>query len=153
MAKSAKKVLTMSGYSNVKLDLEPLKPSDQKCAFDQGCGIILFAKLKSGAILGADSLGRIDKTAERVGEDAAHLIINELKKRSPVDSHLADQIIMYMGLAEGESRIRITNLSLHTLTSIEICERILGIKYAVKKGIDKTAEIKCSGIALKNKFK
>ena len=34
MAKSAKKVLTMSGYSNVKIDLESLKPSDQKCAFD-----------------------------------------------------------------------------------------------------------------------
>lgn len=153
MAKSAKRVLTMNGYNYVKIDLESLKPSDRKCAFDRGCGIVLFAKLKSGAILGADSLGRIDKTAERVGEDAALCIINELKKKSPVDSHLADQIIMYMGLANGESRIKITNLSLHTLTNIEICERILGIKYAVKRGIDKTAEITCSGIAFRNKFK
>ncbi len=153
IAKSAKRVLTMSGYNDVKIDLESLKPSDRKCAFDRGCGIILFAKLKSGAILGADSLGRIDKTAEKVGEDVALLIISELKKKSPVDSHLADQLILYMGLAEGESRIKITNLSLHTLTNIEICERILGIKYTVKKGIDKTAEIRCSGIALRNKFK
>ena len=151
MAKSAKTTLSKNGHRNMNIELEILQPNDSKCAVDSGCGIILLAELTSGSILYANSIGKIGKSAEKVGEEAATNLLKQLNSGAPVDKYLADQIIVYMSLADGVSKIRTTELTLHTLTCIEINKRILGTNFSIEGELGNPATITCKGISLENR--
>ena len=150
MARSAERVITGAGYKKVKIDLEALQASQGRCAADPGCGIILFAKSKQGAILGADSLGELGKPAEKVGKEAADELLRQLMAEAPVDRHLADQLIVYMSLADGRSTIRTSELTLHALTCIHLSEKMVGAKFKVEGEEGAPSTIMCEGIGLKN---
>jgi RNA 3'-terminal phosphate cyclase (ATP) len=150
MAKSASIVLAEKGYSNVNIKIEVLRSGDTKCALDSGCELILLAELSSGSIIGTNLLGKIGKSAERVGIEAAENLLAQLKKVAPVDKYLADQLIPYMSIADGRSKIMTTELTLHTLTCIEVSKRILNIDFRVKGEQGELASIECDGIGLKN---
>ena len=79
-------------------------------------------------------------------------LIKQLNTRAPVDKHLGDQLIIWIGLAEGFSRIKVSELTLHTLTSIEICKKLIGANFKVDGKLGEPALITCEGIGLKNKF-
>ena len=150
MAKSAKETLSKNGYKNTNIELEVLQSNDSKCAVDPGCGIILLAELTSGSILGANTMGKVGKLAEKVGEEAATGLLIQLKSKAPVDKYLADQIIVYMSLANGVSKIRIAELTLHTMTCIEISRRILGANFGIEGELGYPATITCKGIGKEN---
>jgi len=152
IAQSAKQLLENSGYKNIEIDLEILQKDDPKCSISPGCGIILYAYLSSNVILASDSLGKLGKPAEKVGFEAANELIKQLSTKSPVDKHLGDQLIIWIGLAEGFSRIKVSELTLHTLTSIEICKKLIGANFKVDGKLGEPALITCEGIGLKNKF-
>jgi len=152
IAQSAKQLLENSGYKNIEIDLEILQKDDPKCSISPGCGIILYAYLSSNAIVASDSLGKLGKPAEKVGFEAANELIKQLNTRAPVDKHLGDQLIIWIGLAEGLSRIKVSELTLHTLTSIEICKKLIGANFKIDGKLGEPALITCKGIGLKNKF-
>lgn len=149
MAKSATKTLQDAGYDGTTIRRECLRPSDRRCAIDPGCGIILFAELTSGAIIGSDSLGKINKSAERVGYETARSLIEQLKTSCPIDEHLGDQLIVYMALADGFSEIRVGELTLHTVTCIHVSEQVTDAKFEVFGEVGKQATITCKGIGHK----
>ncbi|MCW1296251.1 MAG: RNA 3'-terminal phosphate cyclase [Candidatus Parvarchaeota archaeon] len=92
-----------------------------------GSSITLWAKTSSGAIIGADALGERGKRSEEVGKEVAEKLIREIKSNSPVDVHLADNLILWIALFGG--KIKVSEISLHTKTNIFICEEILGKKF------------------------
>lgn len=51
--------------------------------------------------MGGTGLGRRGYPAEKVGEDAAHALIRELEGGGLVDSFMADQLLVYLGMAGG----------------------------------------------------
>lgn len=148
MAKSANKTLQDAGYRETNIKLECSQPGDKLCAINPGCGIVLFAELSSGAIMGSDSLGEIGKPAERVGQEAAKGLCDQLRTNSPVDEHLGDQLIVYMALASGSSEIRVSELTLHTITCIYVSEQMLGTRFEVFGERGKSAAIVCEGSGL-----
>jgi len=150
MARSAEQALKEEGYGNISIGLENLQAGYSKCAIDVGCGIILFAELSSGAIVGSDSLGTLGKPAEKVGREAAMRLLAQLRTKAPVDRHLGDQLIVYMALADGYSKIRVSELTLHTITCIHVSEKIVGAKFEVDGEQGKPATIACNGIGLVN---
>jgi len=150
MARSAERVITGAGYKKVKIDLEALQANQGRCAADPGCGIILFAKSKQGAILGADSLGELGRPAEKVGTEAAEELLRQFVAEAPVDRHLADQLIVYMSLADGRSTIRTSELTLHALTCIHLSEKMVGARFKVEGKEGAPSTIICEGIGLKN---
>jgi len=150
MAKSASAALAEKGYSSVNIKTEVLRSGDPKCALDPGCELVLLAELSSRSIIGTNSLGKIGKSAERVGMEAAENLLVQLNKAAPVDKHLADQLIPYMSIADGRSKIMTTELTLHTLTCMEVSKRILHIDFKVKGELGEPASIECDGIGLKN---
>ena len=150
MAKSAQRLLAQEGYE-ASIELEPLQMSDLKCSVDPGCGLVLFAQLSSGGILGGDALGKLGKPAEKVGEEAASALLQSLQRSAPVDKHLGDQLIVYAGLAEGSSRIRVSELTLHTLTCIEICKILLGVDFTVEGRMGEPAQLSCDGAGIVNR--
>ncbi|RLI05871.1 RNA 3'-phosphate cyclase [Candidatus Bathyarchaeota archaeon] len=151
MVKSAETTLRKAGYeANIKI--ESLQANHPLCSPNPGCGIIIFADLDEGLRIAADSLGELGKPAEKVGEEAAVGLIQQLESGAPVDFHLADQLIVWMSLAEGVSKFCTSKLTLHTLTSIEVCKQFLGSKFTVEGEMGKPATVICEGIGLKNRF-
>lgn len=152
IAQSAKKTLENAGYKNVDIDLEILQKDDFKCSLSPGCGIILYAYLSLNVIMASDSLGKLGKPAEKVGFEAANELIKQLNTKSPIDKHLGDQLIIWISLAEGLSKIKVSELTLHTLTSIEICKKLIGADFKIDGKMSQPAMIACNGIGLKNKL-
>jgi RNA 3'-terminal phosphate cyclase (ATP) len=130
--------------------LEALQANQGRCAADPGCGIILFAKSKEGAILGADCLGELGKPAEKVGTEAAEELLRQLRAGAPIDRHLADQLIVYMSLADGTSTIRTSELTLHAITCIRLSEKTVGARFKVEGEEGAPSTIICDGTGLKN---
>ena len=150
MAENAHKDLLKKLSLDGRIATECLQLDDRKCSLDPGCGIALFIKLRSGGTLAGDSLGKIGKSAEKVGLEAAMDLSDQIITKAPVDVHLADQLIPYMALARGRSRIRVTKLSNHTITCIHITEEITGVSFDVSGGLGEPSLITCKGIGLNN---
>jgi len=141
-AKSAKNQLAYHGIKDVTI-----KVVTDSEAISPGSGCVLWAETTGGGIIGADALGERRKRAEEVGKEAARQLLSQLQRNQPVDKHLADQLIIWMALAKGISRITCTELTLHTMTAIELCETITEAEFEVKGTLGDPATIVCYGIA------
>ena len=80
--------------------------------------------------LGADSLGEQGKRAETVGEEAAKNLIEEIESKAPVDRHLADQLVPFIGLIPN-SKIKVSSVANHCKTNIWVTEKFLPTKFKV----------------------
>ncbi len=121
--KSAKRVLV--GYeSKIQLECEQ--------GLSTGTGLALWADYDR-TILGASSLGKPGKRAEMVGEEAAEALLKEINGTGVLDIHMSDQIIPYMGLASGRSRVLVHELTNHLMTNVYIVESILGVKFEISE--------------------
>ncbi len=86
---------------------------------------------KNPVILGADARAEKGKSAEKVGQEAANNLIQEIKSGACVDKYLADQLLLYLALLPG-SKMRISELTEHTKTNMYIIEKFLDIKFNLK---------------------
>lgn len=80
--------------------------------------------------LGSDSLGEINKKAEKVGIDAANSMLDSIKNDSPVDIYLGDQIIPLMALLPG-SKMKVPKITGHILANIYVIEEFLGKTFEI----------------------
>ncbi len=98
----------------------------------------LFSKRKEDLdlinpiIIGADALGEKGKSSEKVGEEVAKSLIQQIDSKAPVDSHLADNLIPWMALF-CPSLIKTSEITEHTLTNIHVVEQFLGKLFEVDK--------------------
>lgn len=142
-AHSAERVLQEEGYS-VEIGEEFYQKSEDP-HLGPGTGIVLWAKTESGAILGSSSLGKKGKSAERVGEEAAKSLAEQLKTGCGVDRWLTDQLVPYLALADGKSEITSAELTSHTMTNVELIKRILGVGVEIKGKKGTKGEISIKG--------
>ncbi len=113
-AKSAKKVLELEGY-RAEIDIEVRK------GVSIGSGITLWCGYKGGS-----ALGEKGKRAEKVGEECAYEILNELKADAVFDRHLADQIMPFSAVASGETRYTTSEVTLHQRSNAYVINTFLG---------------------------
>jgi RNA 3'-phosphate cyclase len=152
MAKTALEMLRDAGYADVDIQVEVLQDGDGACAVSPGCGLFLVAELQNGLKIAADSLGERGKPSEKVGAEAAEALLSQLGTKAPVDTHLADQLIVWLSLAQGVSRLKVCKLTLHALTSMEVCKLFVGAGFKVEGKLGETANITCEGVGWKNRF-
>ncbi|MEM4352486.1 MAG: RNA 3'-terminal phosphate cyclase [Candidatus Caldarchaeum sp.] len=145
MASSCEKHLAAKGYRRVSISREVLDERDERCAVDPGAGIFLMAVCEDGVVLGVDKLGERGVPAERVGEEAAAELVDELSRGAPVDKHLGDMLVIYSALADGRSVYEVSRLTSHTATSIKVCEALTGCKARIEGGINERAVITIEG--------
>jgi len=69
-----------------------------------------------------------------------------------VDRHTADNLIIWCSLADGESVFTTSELTMHTLTAIELAKSIVGAEFEVEGGLGKPSRIVCRGVGLENRF-
>lgn len=84
-------------------------------------------------ILGADALGEKRKPAEKVGQEAAAALTQEMESGAALDVHMADQIIPYLALIGG--KISVSRVSAHTKTNMWVCQQFLDTALSVEQNI------------------
>lgn len=95
--------------------------------------------------------GKRGISTTEVGTKAAEALLETLDMQCCADSNMQDQLIIYMALAEGKSRVKVGPITLHTETAIHITELLTGVKFNIVKCDDNTNIIECVGIGLQNK--
>lgn len=103
-------------------------------------------------MLGGSALGSRNEQAFATGTKAAIEVTECTNARSCVDTHVQDQLIIFMALARGVSRMRCTlPLTMHTQTAIYIAELITQARFnVIEQG--STGIIECNGIGYENEF-
>ncbi len=79
------------------------------------------------------SLGQRGKPAERVGAEAAEALLDFLRSDAPVEEHGADQLILPLALAQGESVFRTSTVTTHLQTNIRILHHFLPDRVRIER--------------------
>lgn len=82
-------------------------------------------------LLGADALIEMRKRSEEVGKEAAQELMKEINSGAAADHHLADQLIMFIGLLPG-SEILASEVTKHALANMYVVEQFLPVKFEVE---------------------
>lgn len=150
-AQSAEKILRKH-LGNINIDINVIySGSEVDSVLSPGTFIVLFAETDKGVIIGSDALGEKGKPAEKVGEEAALKLINDIKSGATVDVHMGDQLIPWMALANGTSKIKVSSFSLHAYTCIYITKQILGGEFKIQGELNKPSIIEVNGIGFSPK--
>lgn len=100
-------------------------------AFGDGCGILVTAHSTTGCIFGASGLGERGVPAEAIGERAATELMDALGSGACTDEWLQDQLVIFMALAQGRSRVLTGEPTLHTRTACMVAEALTGAKFRI----------------------
>jgi len=116
---------------------------------------LITAHTSTICILAGSGIGEKGKKAEDVGTAAAEELLTQIKHGGCVDEFLQDQLIIFMALASGHSKIKSGPLSEHTKTSIHFSQLLTSAKFTVteaprKNSLEETFWIECDGISFVN---
>ncbi len=92
-------------------------------AIGPGGALTLMARTEHTR-LGAAVTAQRGITAEHLGTQAAQDLRSELISDSTLDVHAADQLLLYMALARGESMFRVREFSSHARTTLLLLEQL-----------------------------
>ena len=127
-AEAARLYLSKRGYA-----AEIQIVNDESNPLQKGSSLLLWAETDTGALIGADAIGEIKKSSEKVGEEAAQKLYEEITAKPTVDIHLADLLIPYIALAEGRSVFLTRAVSEHLETNVWLAEEILKIRFNIER--------------------
>ena len=96
-----------------------------------GAGLFLFVEYES-SLAGFTAYGRKGLPAEQVADRACKSLIEHHRGGAPVDPHLADQLVLPMALAKGESRLVTSRVTQHLLTNVWAVQQFLACSAKVE---------------------
>jgi len=107
-----------------------------------GQGTFMFLGAETDYCLaGFSSLGERGKRAELVGEEAAKNFLSYYSTSCCFDHHMADQIVLYLAIAQEESSFTTSEISNHLLTNLWVIEKFSGASYKVEGEMGKLGKI------------
>ncbi len=96
-------------------------------------GTYIFLKVEAENVTaGFSALGARGKRAETVGEEAARECLEYLQSEACLDPYLADQIVPYLAMADGESIFTTSRISGHLLTNLWVVDQFLQVRHSEK---------------------
>ncbi|MCE4615430.1 MAG: RNA 3'-terminal phosphate cyclase [Desulfurococcales archaeon] len=113
-----------------------------------GSGIVLWANCGK-TLLGSDSLGARGKPAERVGDEAASVLVEDLSTGMAFDRHMSDMLPPFLAFTGGVSEIGGAKLTMHAKTVLELLKIILGdegFEYELDGEVDGPFFLKLKGV-------
>ncbi len=135
MAGTCRQELSRAGLA-VQLDVRndsKERPSYERGSVQPGAALAIWARTDTGCLLGADMAGALKRTAEFIGKETAHMLLQDLDSGSTVDRHMADQLIPYAALAEGTTAYRIPSVTDHLESRLWLIQRMLGARAQVQE--------------------
>jgi len=88
---------------------------------------------------GASALGERGKPAEKVAQEACASLVQGLQSGCSVDTHLADQLLLYAALAAGASEFSTPVFSSHLKTNADVVRAMTGRN--IRLGNDRTVTV------------
>jgi len=129
MAEGCQKVLNSHDY---EAEIEEIY---DESSLQAGAALAIYAYTSSGGRIGADMAGRVGRSSESIGRYVAQSFIEDIKSGAAIDRYVADQLIIYAGLAEGISRYSIPKITEHVETNLWLIEEFLGAKTKLSDNI------------------
>ncbi|XP_068599805.1 RNA 3'-terminal phosphate cyclase [Brachionichthys hirsutus] len=135
------------------VDVQPLQEKGD--AYGNGNGIIIIAESSTGCVFAGSALGKKGVHADKIGTEAAEMLLRNIRHNGCVDEFLQDQLIVFMAMAKGRSRIRTGAVTLHTQTAIHVAEQLTQAKFTIRKCSEQpsssvTYVIECEGSGVTN---
>jgi len=116
-----------------------------------GKGTVVFILYDGGDLkAGFTALGERGKPAEKVAREACKEFTSWWKSGMALDKHLADQLIVPMALAEGESSFTTEEITLHLTTNIDTVRQFLPINIEISGEHGQPGTVKIEGAGFKN---
>jgi RNA 3'-terminal phosphate cyclase (ATP) len=81
---------------------------------------------------GFTSLGERGKRAETVGEEAAAEFAGYYASKAALDSHAADQVVLYLSLCKGQSRFTTSSVTTHLITNLWVIALFRSFRYSIE---------------------
>ncbi len=125
MAAECQKVLSSHGY---KAEIEKI---EDESSLQEGAALAIYGGTSQGCRIGSDRAGRPGRSSESIGRYAAERFIEDVKTGAAVDRYIADQLIIYAGLAEGVTRYSVPGITEHVETNLWLIEEFLGVRTRV----------------------
>lgn len=107
--------------------------NDRSNPFQKGSSIVLWGESNTNALLGGDAIGELGKLSEAVGREAAENLFWEIESKATVGVHLADMLVPYVALADGDSVYLTRCMTEHLDTNIWLTQKILGLEFKVTR--------------------
>ena len=95
-----------------------------------GTALTLWAEYDN-TIIGVDSLGKKGLPAEELGASTARSLNRYMKSEAAVDQWMADQLLIYIALAEGKSKIKVPKITGHISSCMEIIPLFTGVEFKI----------------------
>ncbi|TGU71589.1 RNA 3'-phosphate cyclase [Geomonas terrae] len=124
--KSALLVLRGKVERGIPMDIEVIEPQ----VFGQGTFLFIKGEYEHGTA-GFTALGERGKPAEQVGSEAALEFLAHHENGTPVDPHLADQLIIYLARAHGRSVFRTSRITRHLTTNLSVAGLFLELASSI----------------------
>jgi len=134
----------------IHIDLEWYEPGRDP-HLGPGSGIVLWA-VAERSVLGGDALGAKGKPAEKVGEEAASKLYEDLETEAALDRHASDMLIPFAALACGESVLYGSRLTMHAWTNVMLVKKLVeGVEIEFVEGgeLDKPFKLRVKGVCYK----
>jgi RNA 3'-terminal phosphate cyclase (ATP) len=135
MAEECQKVLSSYGY---KVEIQEIYDED---SLQEGAALAIYAETSSGSRIGSDRAGRPGRSSESIGRYVAQNFMEDINTSAAVDRYIADQLVIYAGLAEGTTRCLIPRISEHVETNLWLIEEFLGAKTKIDGNVIQIAGI------------
>jgi len=134
--------INKSGYNKVTVETK-VEDSDSS-----GGSLVLVANT-GNCLIGSSALYDVRKsTVDSITDEACNKLLLDLEVKSCFDANTVDNLIIFMALADGKSRVKCREITLHTKTAIHIAEQFTEAKFSIKQMEDGLNEIVCEGIGL-----
>ena len=122
MAEECQKVLGSYGY---KVEIEEIY---DESSLQEGAALAIYTKTRLASSIGSDRAGRPGRSSESIGRYVAQSFVEDVETGAAVDRYIADQLIIYAGLADGTTRYSIPRITEHVETNLWLIEEFLGAK-------------------------
>jgi RNA 3'-terminal phosphate cyclase (ATP) len=147
------KSLITHGFTEKQLIIPPCPPLEKggQVGFDielldvptPGQGTFIFLHSESeNSIAGFSSLGERGKKAEAVGEEAVIEFFRYFSTNAALDSHIADQIVLYLSLCKEESVFTTSCITQHVLTNLWVIGLFHEFRYSFEGKIGEAGKVK-----------
>lgn len=115
----------LQGFGNAHVDCQRLGRNE---ATGQGGAVVLWARTPC-VLLGAAATVERGVPAERIGEEAAQALSDEISAGATLDIHASDQLLIYLALAQGASRLLLRSLTSHAQTTLWLLRQFLPLRF------------------------
>ena len=129
MAQECRKILSSQGY---KVEIKEIY---DESSLQEGAALAIYADTSSGSVIGSDKAGRPGRRSESIGRYVAQNFMEDVNTGAAVDRYIADQLIIYAGLAEGISRYSIPRITEHVETNLWLIEEFLGARTKISDNL------------------